>query len=230
MKIFIFSFLISIGLNGFAQNKFHKCKLFFNNGNQVEGFAKFPTNISMDDKIKYKKTLRTDDVTKIDGSRLKEIIYTTKEGRTYFFLNTKFYKSRLDDKSNVKTKLYRPYWMVHSYMHDKLSVFILSEGYKINKGGGLTSYSINQLGLGDYALIYLVKKPKEEYPSMLSFRANGYVNNGNKFFKRVAMAYFKEDKSILKRIRKNEFGLETYDALIRAYCNCDYKDKFYIHY
>ena len=230
MRVQIFVVLILISFLGSAQNKFYKCKLFFNNGNKVEGFAKLPINISMDDKIKYKKNLSDDKVIKLDGDRLEEIIYFTNDGKAMFFKNTKFYKSRLNSKSKVETKLFRKYWMVRSLTNDKLVVYTLSEGYKINKDGSFSSYSINRLGLGDYAIVYLVKRPEEEYPSMLSFKANGYVSNGDKFFKRTAMAYFKNDKPFYKRIKKGEYGLDTFDKLIRDYCDCNYQSNFNIHY
>jgi hypothetical protein len=86
------------------------------------------------------------------------------------------------------------------------------------------------MALGDYQVVILVKKPDEDYPTMISFHTTGYVKNGDKFFKRIALAYFKDHKKILKRIKKNEFGLETYDALIRAYCQCNYEDPYYIRY
>ena len=230
MKFFLTFLFTAIYTFGIAQNEFLKCKLFFENGNKVEGYARLPTNISMDDKIKYKKNARDKDIVKIDGERLKEIIYFNRKNKPMFFVNTKFYRSTINSRSKVETKLFRKYWMIRDLTNDKLFAYVLAEAFRITKDGGLSIYSMSQLGLGDYSVIYLIKKPEEEYPSMINFRANGYVSKGDKFFRRMAKAYFKNDKPIYKRIQKGEFSRDNFDELISAYCNCDYKDTFYIHY
>jgi hypothetical protein len=230
MRFVVLLLFISFSIKGYSKDSFIKCKLFFTNSNVVEGFATLPTNISMDNKIKYKKTKKSDNVIKLENEKLEEIIYYIKNDRPVFFLNSRFYKSTLNDKSKIEKKLFRNYWMVRSLISEKLIMYTLSQDYKVNKEGGLTSYSSNSVGFGSYSTIILAQKPKEKYPTMISFHSLGFVNNGDKFFKRIALAYFKDNKKLIKRIKNNEFSLETYDELIRAYCNCNYKDNFYIHY
>lgn len=217
-------------LNTHAKNHFYKCKLFFTNSNIVEGFASMPTNKSLDNKIRYKKNKSEDDVIKLDGERIKRIIYYLNDDKQAVLINSKFYKTLLTDKSDIDTKLFRSYWMARVMTSEKLNVYWLSEDYKINKDGYLSCVSESNMALGDYQTVILVKRPNENYPTMISFHSSGYVTNGDIFFKRIALAYFKDNKKLLKKIKKNEYGLETYDALIRDYCNCNYKDSFFIHY
>lgn len=230
MRFFILLLFVSLSVNGYSKDSFIKCKLFFTNSNVVEGYATLPTNISMDNKIKYKKTKRSDNVIKLENEKLEEIIYYLRDDRPIFFLNSKFYRSTLNDKSKVETKLFRNYWILRSYASEKILMYSLTQDYKINKDGGVTPYSNHSVGLGNYSTIILAQKHDENYPSMISFHTSDYVNGGDKFFKRIALAYFEDNKKLVKRIKKNEFGLETYDELIRAYCQCNYRDNFYIHY
>jgi hypothetical protein len=217
-------------INTQAKKEFYKCKLIFTNSNIVEGFATMPTNKSMDNKIRYKKNKTDDDVIKLDGERLNSIIFFLNENKQAVLINTKFYKTLLTDKSEVESKLFRNYWMAKIMTSEKLFVYWLSEDYKLNKDGNLSCVSGSNMALGDYETVVLVKRPDEQYPTMISFHSTGYVTNGDKFFKRIALAYFKDNKKLLKKIKKNEFGLENYDALVRDYCDCNYQDSFYIHY
>ncbi len=229
MKHYLFLMIFSISASISAKENFLKCKIFFANTNVVEGFATLPTNKSMENKIRYKAKLKSSNVVKIDGSKLDRIIYYIDDSPRVFY-NTKFYKTMLDDKNKIRKKIFRPYWVLSAFMDDDLFVYWLSEDYRVSNKGKLVCYSDSNMALGDYETVILVKRPDEDIPTMFSFHSTGYITNGDKFFKRIAQAYFEKDKKILRRIKKNEFSLERYDELIRAYCKCNYQDPFYIRY
>ncbi len=230
MKIYYILLFQLISLSLIAKNDFYKCRIFFATTNIVEGYATLPTNKSVENKIRYKKNYDKKDVTKINADKIERIIYYFDHKTPTIFYNTRFNKTMLDDKAQVQTKVFRPYWILQAYTSERLFVYYLSEDYRMNKQRRLVCYSDSNKVLGDYETIILVKKPQEELPTMFSFHSTGYVTNGDKFFKRIALAYFKKNKKILERIKNNEFSLENYDALIRAYCDCDFKDSFYIRY
>ena len=191
--------------------QYHKAKILMNYGGIKEGLAELPSNQLLDGTVSFKESEKAN-VEKITEDDIQKILYTANNGNQFLFERTNvvhLYKSFGKEIEKEKTQ---KHWILLIHQNDALNVYSLSQRYKLDKKGIMTSVT------GAYSMwetVYFLYRRNEE--------DKAYIVNGkaisNNMVRNAMEMYFKDALALVERIKGKEFKKDGFpvDDIADAY-------------
>ena len=205
-----------ITLNTFAED-FYKAKILLVNGETAEGFASLPNNSSIGLSVKFKSDEKGK-IIKIKNDEIENMIVYAANGNQYFFERTAHRElSKLFGSVQEKTRKDKN-WVLAVYTSPYITFYYLTDAYYFDKKGVMVAKAGTSFG-NFSELIYMLKRPGEDVPTVISSIATYRVKalNEESVFRKTAMLYFDGETAFNERIENKEFKYHETQALAKAY-------------
>jgi len=203
--------------------KMHEAIITLQDGNEIQCWAKLPSNKIFDNKLKYKesekgKTLKIQqkDVKLLQVKTKQNIVHELEYTKLQFMIRKKGVIYRKDSK--------RATWQAVIFASDVIKAYYTADKYKINKQGTLVSISQgDQNTLATIKISY--KRANETTPTFITEIIGGAITIGaNKMFRVYAAEYFRnQDSEFAEYIENQKFKNSDYIQLCKIYS--EYKEQ-----
>jgi hypothetical protein len=216
MKHLFTLFAVFITLNTCAED-FYKAKILLVSGQVSEGYASLPSNSSVVLSVKFKSDEKGK-IIKIKNDEIENMIVYTANGNQYFFERTAHRElGKLFGSVQDKTRKDKN-WVLTVYTSPYITFYYLTDAYYFDKKGAMVAKAGTSFG-NFSELLYLLKRPGEDVPTVISsiatYRVKGWTEESA--FRKTAMLYFDGETAFNERIENKEFKYHETQALAKAY-------------
>lgn len=198
--------------------KSYKAKILLTSGETKEGYASLPSNGLLDGGAITLKPEKKGKGTKITKDEISSAIYTSDEGKEYFFESTQV--QHLMGKQEMRLAK-KKYWIVATYSNPHITLYNFGESYSIDKDGTMIIKSATS---NTWAEIFVcLKRQNEEIPtSVTSYTYGATVLGHEGRFRKACIKYFGSDNKFSERIENKEWEHTQVKELAEEYAK--YKD------
>lgn len=192
---------------------FYEAEIIYNtnnpNGNSKKGYAKLPD--ASKKKVKFKNDLKGD-VLEINSDDILYLKLKAANGKTYVLERNNLRMIGAKKDGGVREKVFKKKaWTLMDDYNSIMNFYIIGQKFKIKKDGSFIASGTAPKGMP--SISYGFRRPNESNITIISDNVNGAQG----YFRKIAAAYFKDNKALVERIMNKEFKKHQVYSIYQEY-------------